>query len=388
MIPRTLILPKNRSFFLFGPRLVGKSTWLKHSLPPDSFKIDLLHEGTYQTYLTDSSRFVDEVRAFEKRKPSGWVCIDEVQRIPALLNEVQSLMESSKLRFALSGSSARKLKRGGGNLLGGRANDLKMFSATSIEQGEDFSLKHAIKWGSLPAVLTSDDEDKKQILRAYISTYMREEIQAEGIVRNLPSFARFLQLAAENIGQELNYSSIASETSVTSKTIKEYFQILDDTLLGTILPPWKKMVRKQLAGSPKFYFFDNGVTNALRENLSHTPTGHELGQIFEQTVIQEVRALLSYMDFEGQLYFWRARGGNEVDILISRGPRPLLAIEVKATERPGPRDFAGLLSFAEEYPKVPKILVTRQPRASLFKDIEALPYVEFMKRLSGKEYLN
>ncbi len=383
---RLLKVPPRHSFFLFGPRMTGKSTWLKMAFPK-ALHIDLLEEANFQRYLSQPSRIRSEIDAFRSKNPKGWVILDEIQRNPALLNEVHRAIEETQLKFALSGSSARKLKRGGANLLAGRAFELRMFPLTAHEWGADFRLDHVLRWGALPAVIQEENTQKKQILRAYVSTYLREEIQAEGFVRNLPSFSRFLQLAAETIGQETAYSAMSRETTVASKTIREYYQILEDTLLGFLLLPWQSRVQKQLAGSPKFYFFDCGVTNALRESLSDPPTGAEKGALFEQWVIQEVRALLSYQNFEGSVAYWKARGGNEVDLIIARGRKPLLAVEIKSTTNPSSRDFAGLRSFAEEYPKVPKVLVTSQPRASLHDKVEALPYLEFFERLLSGEWL-
>lgn len=312
--------------------------------------------------------------------------IDEIQRVPSLLNEVHRLIEDSQLRFALSGSSARKLKRGGSNLLAGRADDLRLFPLLPEEIGSAFDLDSALRWGTLPAVWLEDAAGKKNILRSYVSTYLREEIQAEGYVRNLPSFSRFLNLAAESIAQEVSYANIARETSVTSKTIREYFGILEDTLVGFLLPPWTRSIRKQLAGSPKFYFFDNGVTNALRENLSDRPNEQALGSLFEQWVIQSIRAVLAYRQFEGSIYFWRARGGREVDVVIAKGSKPVLAIEIKSTRRPDLRDCASLVSFREEYPKVESVLVTRQPRAARLGAFDSMPAIDFLKDLARRHF--
>lgn len=380
-INRLLLIPNKGSFFLFGPRMTGKSTWLKMNLD-SALNIDLLEEANFQSYLGDPSRLYRELISYAQKSPKGWVVIDEIQRIPSLLNEVHRVLEQTSLRFALSGSSARKLKRGGANLLAGRAANLRLFSLTEQEMGEHFDLESSILWGGLPAVFTEDDfQRRKNILYSYVTTYLREEVQAEGLVRNLPAFSRFLQLATESIGQEISYTSISNETSVRSKTIKDYFEILEDTLIGFLLPPWKNTVRKQLAGSPKFYLFDNGVTNALRENLTDRPTGSVRGALFEQWVLQQIRALFSYRQYEGSFYFWRARGGNEIDLLIARGSKPVLAIEIKSTTRPTERDFAGLRSFAEEYPLVPRVLISQQSRSALFGKDHSYPFQEFFKLL-------
>lgn len=386
MIKRLLDLPK-RSFFLFGPRLTGKSTLIK-TLLPDALKIDLLEESNFQRFLANPSLLESELKSFQKKDPRGWVVIDEIQRVPALLNEVHRTIENSKLRFALSGSSARKLKRGGANLLAGRASDLRLFPLTSVELGPQFDLDTMIRWGGLPPVYTEDPSVRKAILQSYTTTYLLEEIQAEGIVRNLPAFARFLQLAAETSSQEVNLTALSQEVSTTVSTIKAYYQILEDTLIGFYLPPWKKTVRKQLAGSPKFYLFDTGVTNALRENLTDIPTGTVYGALFEQWVVQEVRALTHYLGFEGSLYYWKARGGNEVDLILSRGSKPILAVEIKSTDRPSKRDLSGLESFHSEYPQVPRLLVTRQSRSAEINGIETLPAGEFLSRLWAQEWIS
>ena len=386
MISRLVTVPHQRSFLLLGPRMTGKSTWIQNEFE-NALKIDLLDEQNFIRYLTHPEDLEKEALAYLKKNPKGWVIIDEVQRIPSLLNEVHRLIEKYKMKFGLTGSSARKLKRGGANLLAGRANEMKLFPLTTIELKEQFALDAAIHWGTLPAVWTSEVKEKKQILRSYASTYLREEIQAEGMVRNLPSFSKSLQLAAENIAREVNYSEISKQTGVASKTISGYFSILEDTFIGFLLPPWSKTIRKELAGSPKFYFFDNGVTNALRENLTDMPSGDMYGHLFEQFVIQQVRAILSYREFEGSISYWRVRGGKEVDLIISRGSKPLLAIEIKSTSRPGQGDFSGLTSFSEEYPKVPGVLITRQPRATQQNNYEGIPVIEFLDRLWNREWL-
>jgi predicted AAA+ superfamily ATPase len=367
--------------------MTGKSTWLQQNFK-GALKIDLLHEQTYINYLTDTGLLEREVLAFHKKDPQGWVLIDEIQRIPSLLNEVHRLIEAHKIKFGLTGSSARKLKRGGGNLLAGRATELKLFPLTSIELAHDFDLEMAMRFGTLPEAWTSHLAEKRQLLQSYASVYLKEEIQAEGLVRNLPSFAKFLRLAAESVSHEINYSSIAKETGVASKTITGYFSILEDTFIGFFLPPWTSTVRKELAGSPKFYFFDNGVTNALRENLTDPPTGDVYGRLFEQFVIQQVRSILHYRSFEGSLSYWKARGGREVDLVISRGSKPLLAIEIKATTRPSKEDFGGLVSFSDEYPKVPGLVVSNQIRATEYGPYQALPVLEFLQSLHDGQLLS
>lgn len=386
MISRRLRPPRS-SALLFGPRMTGKSTWLRHHCP-DWLWIDLLQEDNFQLYLSDPSRLRKEVLALTVKPPG--VVIDEIQRVPALLNEVQSLIEEQGLKFYLSGSSARKLKRGGANLLAGRAIELRLFPLTlpeiqSYDSGAVFRLDDVLRFGTLPKVCLSDEAEKKRILRTYAGTYLHHEIQAEGLVRSLPSFSRFLSIAAETCGQEVNFSEISRETTVKSKTIREYFSVLQDTWLGYLLPPWEKSVRKQLAGSPKFYFFDNGVANALREALSGSLAPEARDPLFEQWVINGIRAELSYREFEGSLFFWRARGGSEVDLLIARGSKPVAAIEIKHTSNPGPKHFAGLKSIAEEYPKLDRFLICTVARPYVDSGIRVCGYSQFLAELaSGK----
>ncbi len=385
MISRRLELPRS-SAFLFGPRMTGKSTWLRHHCPaPDWLWIDLLQESNFQLYLSDPSRLRREVLAL---KPAArGVVIDEVQRVPALLNEAQALIEERGTRFLLSGSSARKLRRGGANLLAGRAAELRLFPLTSLEAGTAFRLEDALKFGLLPKVHLSDEAEKRRILRTYVSTYLREEVQAEGLVRNLPSFSKFLSLAAEAVGQEVNFSEISRETTVRSKTIREYFSVLEDTWLGYLLPPWERSVRKGLAGSPKFYLFDNGVANALRESLTGPLAPESRGALFEQWVLNEIRAELSYQEFEGSFYFWRVRGGCEVDLLLARGSKPIAAIEIKHTSNPGPRHLTGLRSIAEEYPRLPRFLVCTVARPALADGVRVCGYAQFLDELGSGRLL-
>lgn len=383
MISRRL-KPPGSSCLLFGPRMTGKSTWLRHHCA-EWLWVDLLRESDFQLYLSEPARLRKELDA-TARKPPG-VVIDEVQRVPALLNEVQALIEERGTRFFLSGSSARKLRRGGANLLAGRAAELRLFPLTFLEAGSKFRLEDALRFGMLPKVFLSKEPEKRRILRSYVGTYLREEVQAEGLVRNLPSFSKFLALAADACAQELNFSEISRQTTVKSKTIREYFGILEDTWLGHLLPPWDRTVRKQLAGSPKFYFFDNGVANALRETLSGDVANETRGALFEQWVINEIRAELSYREFEGSLYFWKARGGAEVDLLVAKGSTPIAAIEIKRTSRPGPRHFTGLKSIAEEYPKIDRFLVCTAPRPYVERGTRVYPYQRFLEDLGAGRLL-
>lgn len=385
MYSRLFSFKTNRSFFLLGPRMTGKSTLLRSRFP-DSFWIDLLSGDAYQKYLGDPEKFYDEILYQIKKNKIKSVVVDEIQRLPELLNEVHRLIESNKIQFILSGSSARKLKRQSANLLGGRANEYHLFPLTYHELGDDFSLSSIMIYGSLPIIVSSSANEKKEILKSYTTTYLREEIQLEGTVRRLPSFSKFLQLAAESVSQEVNYSNLGSEIGISGKTIREYYQILEDTLIGFFLHPWHKTVRKQLAGSPKFYLFDNGITNALRENLHESISSESRGPLFEQWILQQVRAICSYQNFEGSMSYWKARGGHEVDLILSRGSTPILAVEIKHTQQPKTKDTACLDSIREEYPKLKTLLVTRQDLPRMISGHESLPYEKFLDHLKNKKY--
>jgi len=386
MLTRELILPKKHSAFLFGPRLTGKSTCIEFQFPK-AFIFNLLEQDLFIQFTTNPKLFKKICIEHHEKTGESLFVIDEVQRLPYLLNEVHHLIEKKNFRFILSGSSARKLKREGANLLAGRAIENFLFPLTYSELLKNkapFELDDYLLFGSLPKIYLSDVESKKLILRSYVNTYLAEEIQQEGGVRNLPAFIRFLELAAEANAQELNYSQIANDTTVKSSTIKEYYSILSETRLGTFLYPWKRSVRKELAGSPKFYFFDHGVVNSLLQRLRAPLTNNDKGPLFEQMIINHVIAAQSYQHIEGSLNYWKTKGGNEVDLLVSRSGKPISAIEIKLTTRPNSRDFSGLKSILEEYPGLNAYLVCNAPvRETLeFRDqkIHVLPYRDFLEK--------
>lgn len=259
---------KSKSYFLFGPRQTGKSTLAKSLLRPKDLYIDLLPQRNFINYAKNPGHLRQEILAHLLRNTDPVIVIDEIQKIPSLLDEVHELIESKGTRFILTGSSARKLRRGGANLLAGRAYTYHLFPLTFTELGDDFDLERALKIGTLPVLWEPGKEDSHEFLRAYTETYLKEEIAAEGLVRDIGSFAQFLDIAAANDGETVNFNNIARACSLSAKTVQQYYQILEDTFIAYKLPAWRKSVKRRLISHPRFYFFDAGVTNALAHTLS------------------------------------------------------------------------------------------------------------------------
>lgn len=362
-------LPKT-SFFLFGPRQVGKSTLL--SRENLDFSLDLLDPELQLSYNQNPNLLrmqTDEFDSDTKIK----ILIDEVQRVPKLLDVVHAIMEQRpNFQFILCGSSARKLRHGASNLLGGRALYRTMHPLTYDELSDDFNLQSVLSYGSLPKIYTALSRKRiaeaQDYLRAYAITYLREEIKAEALVRNLQGFQNFLDVAVAQYAEQVNFSAVSRDCQVALSTVKEYYSILEDTLIGFFLYPHGRSSRKRMSRQPKFYFFDNGVTRALLGTLLDPPTPMELGRLFEQWVLQEIIRLNEYHQKDWKHSFWRTSHGAEVDILISRGSRLLYAIECKYKSQPSSRDLSGLRSFHESHPNVPCFIVApiRRPFRLLF----------------------
>lgn len=379
---RLLKPPLKQSFFLFGLRGVGKSTWVRQAFP-DAVRFDLLDEGLYQGYLRDARLFGRELL----RVPQGHtVIVDEVQRLPSLLNEVHRFIEEHKLRFVLLGSSARKLKQTGTNLLAGRALKRIMFPLLPAELGDDFNLNEGLRFGSLPIIWQSPS--KQDSLNAYVQLFLKEEIQAEALVRNLPGFARFLPVASLFHSQVLSISGLARDAGVARTTVAGYINILEDTHLAWLLPAYEGRLRVKERRHPKLYWTDAGIVRAIRREF-HPPGEAERGVLFEGWVANLLRA---YGDPNSALglpydaiYYWSpAQSGNEVDFLIQRG-KEFIAIEVKAKETLSNRDFAGLKAIAGLRGIKRRIVVFLGARSFQTEDgIEALPVNEFIKDLEGK----
>jgi predicted AAA+ superfamily ATPase len=380
MLTRACRLPASRSCLLLGPRQTGKSTLVRSLLPRRSWSIDLLQQDTFLRYSKEPGRFRLEVEA-RIRAGTHVVFVDEIQRVPALLEEIHSLIEAHRIRFLLTGSSARKLRRGAANLLAGRASTRRLHPLTVAEQGSLFDLERTLRYGTLPAVVTGSPGAARDLLASYADTYLREEVQAEALVRNLGGFARFLDVVAAENGGIVNASAVARDASLAPRTVQEYYQILEDTLIGHRLEPWRHSPRARLVGHPRFYLFDTGVTNALAGRLGAPPDPVWRGRLFEQWVVLECLRVLDYRQAEARLFYWRTHSGAEVDLLIERHGRLRLALEIKAKRRVAGADLSGLRSFADAHPGVRRVVVAEVPEPYRLGDVDILPYRVFLDQL-------
>lgn len=342
--------------------------------------IDLLAHDVFRHHSQDPGAFRREAVERIVQRGVRTIFIDEIQRVPDLLNEVHSLIEEHRIRFIMTGSSARKLKRGGANLLAGRAALRRLHPLTLAEHGSRFDLDRTLRLGSLPRVVTSSETDALDVLRTYGSTYLREEIQAEAIVRNLGGFGRFLDVAAAQCGEILNYSSVARDAAIATRTVREYFQVLEDTLIGVRLDPWRRSERSRLVGHPRFYLFDTGVTNALSRRLNSELDPSVRGRLFEQWVILECIRWIDYTQSESRLFYWRTKDGSEVDLLVERHGEIRMAVEIKAKRRIVGADLTGLRSFAREHSEVPLFVAAEVPEPFRLESVEVLPYRLFLER--------
>ncbi len=373
MYSRLLKHPKSKSFFLFGPRGTGKTHWLKASFP-NAIYFDLLDAAIY---LDFSSR-PDRLAALIPPDFRDWIILDEVQRVPDLLNEVHRLIEGKGYKFILTGSSARRLRRRGVNLLAGRALTYKMHPLTCQELGTDFSLQHALQYGHLPA--TFSEESPQKYLESYIGTYLREEIQQEGLTRNLGAFARFLETASFSQGAVLTITDVAREAMVDRKVVSHYFDILKDLLLANTLPVFTKRAKRRTIGHPKFYFFDVGVFRAIR------PTGlldkpEEIdGAALETLVYQELVAVNDYLELEYELHYWRTSTDLEIDFILY-GPRGLIAIEVKRSHTIHSKDLTAMRTFAEDYPEAKLFIFYGGQQREYRDNIQIIPMEEAVRSI-------
>jgi predicted AAA+ superfamily ATPase len=370
-----LLKAPSRSFFLFGARGTGKSTWARARFP-DAHVFDLRDEGLYQELVRAPQRFADLLR----RVPRGrWVVLDEVQRLPALLNEVHRALDEKKHRFVLLGSSARKLRRAGQNLLGGRASALTLLPFAPSELGDDFDLEQAMTSGLLPVVWT--DEAREEALLAYAQAYLRDEVQGEALVRNLPAFSRFLEVAALMHGQVLNASTLARDAGVMRTTVMSYLDLLEDTLLALRLPAFEAKLRVRERAHPKFFFIDGGIVRGLKRQVGPL-THEERGPLFEGLVLHAVRAELLGRRLEAQVSYWGAPGA-EVDLVVSAAGRHW-AIDVTSSPRLHDGDSRGLRAITPLPGLTRRTLVYAGSRAAETADgIEVLPFGEFATTLGA-----
>lgn len=362
---------EEESVFFFGARQTGKTTLLKQ-LFPDARYYDLLKSEEFERLIRRPQLLREELKGF----PQGsLVIIDEIQKIPSLLDEVHWLMVNCDLRFVLTGSSARKLRRSGANLLGGRALVNNFYPLVSAEI-PDFDIERAVNNGMLPRHYLVADATKR--LTGYVGLYLQSEIVEEAVVRNLPSFNRFLEVAALTSGEILVYTNVAADCGVSSATVKSYFDILTDTLFGYVIPAYTKVVKRRLVQSPKFYMFDVGVANYLMRR-SHLRQGSpEYGHAFEHLIMQELVAWLGYQGRQRELSYWRTKDGVEIDAVLGDAA---VGIEIKSTTEIKDNQLKGLRSFGQDYPQARLIAVTHDLYRRWKDNIEIIPVKEFLADL-------
>lgn len=365
----------NESAFLWGARQTGKSTLLK-ALYSESLIFDLLQGDVYERFRREPSLLRQTLDSVQSSSP---VIIDEIQRLPELLNEVHWLIENRGIRFILSGSSPRRILRGGGNLLGGRALRYELYPL-SWSEVPDFDLDRALNNGLLPKIYLSSHPQK--LLSAYIGNYLKDEISSEARIRNAASFSSFLESAAFSNGEMLNYTNIAAECGVTSPTVKEYFRILDDALIGRFIPSYRKKPKRRVILAPKFWFFDLGIAGYLLKRGKVEPGSEAFGKAFEHFIYMEIQAHRSYSDLNYDLHYWRTASGMEVDFILGDHEA---AIEVKSTSRVNSRHMQGLRQFAEEYKVKHLLLVSTDPLPRKVDCIDVIPWNMFLERLWGGE---
>jgi len=369
----------NNAFFLWGARKTGKTTFLKNRFQ-DAIYIDLLKTNTAQKYELKPDLLREEIVASEP----ALMIIDEIQKVPQLLDEIHWCIENTSTKCILCGSSARKLIRMKANLLGGRAWRYEMFPLTTREIGADFDLLRAMNHGLIPQHYFSNHPIR--FLESYVLDYLSHEIKAEAMVRNVPAFHRFLEIAAISNSEIVNFSSIARDCGVSSVTVKDYFQILQDTLLGFMLHPFTKKIKRVPIESSKFYFFDMGITRALRRMLVIQEGSVEFGHFFEHFILMEIRAFLSYFNHYKNIYFWRTQCGKEVDLVIGEAE---WAIEIKTSKHKSMKDFKGLIAFGEEFPHARLIAITFDDSKRIIdRKIEVFPWQLFLKQLWNNQLTN
>jgi predicted AAA+ superfamily ATPase len=368
MYTRNIKFPIHKSFFLFGPRGTGKTTLVKACFP-EGIYIDLLESELYSLLLASPQR-LDELIPPDF---NDWVIIDEIQRIPELLNNVHRLIENRKIKFVLTGSSARKLRRKGVNLLAGRALTRFMHPLTARELREDFSLGHSLLYGQLPSCYT--EAEPADYLSSYVRTYLREEVQQEGLTRNLQAFARFLEAASFSQASPLNISEVARECAVNRKLAEEYFIILEDLLLASRLQVFSKRARRRITAHPKFFLFDTGVFRAIRPKGPLDRPEEIDGAALETLVFQELRAVIDNERPDYTLYYWRTANGHEVDFILY-GEHGIIAIEVKRAANIRRQELQGLKLFAKDYPMAKSFLFYGGRQRRFAKGIELIPLPE------------
>ncbi|MXX55769.1 MAG: ATP-binding protein [Gemmatimonadetes bacterium] len=382
MTTLTRFLPLSQgSFFLFGPRGTGKTTWLR-SVLPDALFVDLLRPEEYRRLAARPERLRELVRG---TAPGSDIVVDEIQRVPELLNVVHDLLETGNgHRFVLTGSSARKLRRGGVNLLAGRAVLRSMHPFMAGEMGPAFDLATSLRLGTVPTVVSS--QDPGSALAAYAALYVEQEVRAEGLARDVGSFSRFLEAAAFSHAATLNVSELARECETSRTTVAGYLELLEDLLLSFRLPVFTRRARRRLVAHPRFFYFDCGVYRSLRPAGPLDRPTEKAGPALEGLVAQHLRAWLAYSRADARLYYWRTRGGAEVDLVIY-GAAGFWGFDVMNADRIRPADLRGLTSFGDEYPEARRVLLYRGSRRIVRRDVLCVPVEDFLRALDPERGL-
>lgn len=364
---------QNKSAFILGPRGTGKTQWVKTYFPDDIY-INLLKASDYL-------RLEAAPHHIEHYIPDGcqqWIVIDEIQKLPALLNEVHRLIESRRLKFILTGSSARSLRKKGVNLLAGRALMYHMHPLTALEMGEHFDLASALQFGQLPAL--GEEQDKQHYLESYVHMYLREEVMQERLARSISDFNQFLRVASFSQGSPVNFSAIARDCNINAKVVASYFSILEDLLIGYFLPVFSRRAKRKVVASPKFYYFDAGVYRTLRPkgplDLPEEITGITAKSLF----LQDLRAINDYYKLGYELYYWRTTYGHEVDF-IAYGEKGFIAFEIKIKNNIHSKDLKGLKQFALDYPEATLYIIYGGERKLYFNNITAIPFEDALHEL-------
>lgn len=370
-------LPRGKSAFLWGPRKTGKTFYL-HGRFKNSVFFDFLNTDTFFELSKRPALLREQLLARPPAELRLPVILDEVQKVPGILDEVHWLIENKRISFILCGSSARKLQRGHANLLGGRAWRYELFPLVSPEvRGMD--LLKALNQGLIPANYLDAEKDYKKTLHAYVQDYLREEIFAEGLARNIPAFLRFIDAIGYSQGELINYANMARECGVDAKTVKEYYQILVDTLLGLFVEPYKKRQSRDVIGkASKFYMFDVGIAGALSKRDIAEERGEQFGRAFEHFILLEIRGYRSYKELDFNINFWRTKSGLETDFIIGDGE---VAVEVKGTGRVDGRDLHGIRAFLETNKARAAYVVSNERNPRVSGNIKILPWRDFLSEL-------
>ncbi|MBU1121919.1 MAG: ATP-binding protein [Candidatus Omnitrophota bacterium] len=373
MYSRLITPPKDKSFFLFGPRGTGKTTWVRANFP-QAIYLDLLEAELFNDFLANPQRLEN----FIPKDFKGWIIIDEVQKIPQLLSEVHRLIEKYKYKFILTGSSARKLRRKGFNLLAGRVLTYSLHPLTAVELSNDFNLNHSLQYGQLPSVYI--ESDPKAYLESYVKTYLEEEVRQEGLTRNLAAFTRFLESVSFSQGSVLNISSVSRDCGVERKVIESYISILEELLIAYRLPVFVKKAKRRLILHPKFYFFDAGIYRTLRPKGPLDMPEVMEGITFESLFFQELMAINDSLNLGYNIFYWRTANNVEVDFILY-GEKGIIAFEVKRSAKVSKPMLTGLRAFLKDYPMARAYLIFNGDRYLQEDNIEILPATRAFKEL-------